>query len=273
MLTKNNSFTRTGKLLKYELLCSSQVLLPIYGILLLVSVIAYFEQGLNGTFSTNILDNVEAILAIIFFSVFIAATVLTVVHLINRFKKSMFSDEAYLTMSLPVTVNNHLVAKFVSSLIWGSLCIIVATLSFFLLFVRYMEIEAIRSFLFNFFPKVMRDLEISSIPGFLFSFFICYITGLAEFVLWVYCIMSIGHLFKNHRRIAQILAAVAIMVVSNNVTQLIFKSLIEMGQSWDCSLESGFYIFETVFVICNLIFSAVYFAVSSFILSRKLNLE
>ena len=266
MLTKNNSFTRTGKLLKYELLCSSQVLLPIYGILLLVSVIAYFEQGLSGTFKTGILNNVESILAIVYSSVFIAATVLTVVHLINRFKKSMFSDEAYLTMSLPVTVNNHLVAKLVSSLLWGSLCIIVATLSFFLLFVRYIDAEHIYNFFFNIFPSVLKNLDISSMPGFLFSLFICYITALAQFVLWIYCIMSIGHLFKNHRRIAQVLAAVAIMVISNNVTQFVFHRFIN-------GREFNIYTLESIFVAFQLVFSAVYFAVSSFILSRKLNLE
>ncbi|MBP5328657.1 MAG: hypothetical protein J6W46_02490 [Spirochaetaceae bacterium] len=273
MLEKNNSFSRTGKLLKYELLCSSQVLLPIYGILLLVSVIAYFEQGISGSFNTGIMNNIESVLVLVYTGVFIAASVLTVMHLISRFKKTMFSDEAYLTMSLPVTVNNHLVSKLVSALLWGTLCITVASLSFFLLFVRYMDAAEFMDILFNVFPSIMEELEITSMPGFLFALFICYITALVEFVLWIYCIMSVGHLFKNHRRIAQVLAAVVIMVVSNNVTQVIFKHLISNLDRWNGSVESAFYTLVGIFVLCNIVFSAVYFAVSSFILSRKLNLE
>ena len=271
MLEKNNPFSRTGKLLKYELLCSSQVLLPIYGILLLVSVIAYFEQGISDSSGSGIMDNIETILALVYSCVFIASSVLTVVHLINRFKKSMFSDEAYLTLSLPVTVNNHLVSKLVSALLWGTLCIIVASLSFFLLFVRYIDAADFRELLFNVFPSIMEELEISSMPAFWFALFVGYISGLVEFVLWIYCIMSIGHLFKNHRRIAQVLAAVIIVVVSNNVTQGILRQLLRSG--YDGSIESAFYRLVSIFVLCNIVFSAVYFAVSSYILSHRLNLE
>ena len=99
----------TGKLIKYEIRSSIKMMAVIWAALIAVSVL--FSLSINflsdlvidsGNGINTIVGIVEIITGIMYFAVFVALVVATVVMIILRFYKGLLGDEGYLMHTLPV---------------------------------------------------------------------------------------------------------------------------------------------------------------------------
>lgn len=119
------------KLFRYDFKALSRMLLPLTaatvgcGVILCVSILILSGAPEEGIFSV--------LLPILFGSltVFsaIAAVVLPVVgefFILHRYYKNFFTDEGYLTFTLPATVEEHLHSKLLSGLLWSFLSSVAA---------------------------------------------------------------------------------------------------------------------------------------------------
>ena len=109
-----------GKLIKHEYIYIIRTFTPVYIVFLIAAVLvkcftliddAEFEP--NGALGFTLVAIVFCI-TLVFGGLAAFMALMTFVANVNRFKKNMFSDEGYLTNTLPVTATEHIVAKVIA---------------------------------------------------------------------------------------------------------------------------------------------------------------
>ncbi|MFR5640554.1 MAG: hypothetical protein ACLUDF_05780 [Butyricicoccus sp.] len=96
------------KLLKYEWKACARTCLPLYGVLILMSLISRMLYVIPKNASLDFM--LPAIGSMLYMGVMMAAFVVTAVILIQRFYKNLLGSEGYLMFTLPVTVTQHLLS-------------------------------------------------------------------------------------------------------------------------------------------------------------------
>ena len=114
------------KLMKYELLATGRVFLPLYGALLLIAGFSWLLKSLGMSTPGNIGIVVSVILIVGIF-------VLTLVLTIQRFRQNLLSNEGHLMMTLPVKIDYLILSKLFVSAIWVVCSTLVVILAILLL--------------------------------------------------------------------------------------------------------------------------------------------
>lgn len=162
------------------------------------------------------------LLVIGFFILMIVSSVSVFVLMVRRFYTSFFTDEGYLTFTLPVTVDCHLITKTLSMIIWSAISgvvIALATGSFFL-GVYLMVPEA---FVLDEYTKLAIEAMIESIKQSLsgtiiFSAISSIVSAIASYFLLFFSISVGCMLTKKHRFLA---CAGSYMVINGFVTNVV----------------------------------------------------
>ncbi len=115
------------KLLKYEWKACARTCLPLYGVLILMSLISRILYVIPKNASLDFM--LPAIGSMLYMGVMMAAFVVTAVILIQRFYKNLLGSEGYLMFTLPVTVSQHLLSKTIIAVVMIALSGIAAFLS------------------------------------------------------------------------------------------------------------------------------------------------
>ena len=117
------------KLFKYEFKATSRVFLPMYGIFLVLMVLArFFYLGQNeALFGNSILSGLSVFLVtLIVIAAFTAVWVVTLVLTIRRFWQNLLGREGYLSHVLPVESWEHVLTKLVTGVVW-TICSTIVT--------------------------------------------------------------------------------------------------------------------------------------------------
>lgn len=117
---KVSQFKMIKNVFKYEFISTARVFVPVYGALLVISLFAgiflFSEEFFDG-FNEN-----KTMLLFILFPIFIifvcATAIITLLQLGRRFRKSLLGNEAYLNLTLPISLWAHLVARILSAFVW-----------------------------------------------------------------------------------------------------------------------------------------------------------
>ena len=115
------------KLLKYEWKACARTCLPLYGVLILMSVISRILYVIPKNASLAFM--LPAISSMLYMCVMVATFVVTAVILIQRFYKNLLGSEGYLMFTLPVTVSQHLLSKTIIAVVMMGLSGLAAMLS------------------------------------------------------------------------------------------------------------------------------------------------
>ena len=105
-----------GKLMKYEVRSCGRIFFPFYIVVLIFSIVASLFINFDNyehDFSVLYLVGFLAI-----FALFVAAIVLTILLIVQRFNKSLLEDEGYLMFTLPVSQKSLVLSKFLTSLLF-----------------------------------------------------------------------------------------------------------------------------------------------------------
>ena len=106
-----------GKLFKHEFKATAKVLLPLNLVLVLVTIIGMIILNLD-IFSGTAMALVGAAYLILYILAIFALFIMTYVILMMRFYKSMYSDQGYLTHTLPVSPLALLNTKLLTGVCW-----------------------------------------------------------------------------------------------------------------------------------------------------------
>ena len=119
-----------GKLLEYDMKALARPLVPLHitavalGAFaclcgLLGSLASGIDTSSSGAQSIAVLVGVSAMAGIVFSMIaLMCAPVATLVIVVHRFYRNLFTDEGYLTFTLPVTANSHLLSKTITGFVW-----------------------------------------------------------------------------------------------------------------------------------------------------------
>ena len=278
---KINQLPMIGKIFKYEFISLARTLLPVFGALILISAVAGFflftEDFFEG-FDDNKMGMFFLLIPIVI--IFICAvTIITYLQLGRRFKKSMLGNEAYLNLTLPVSLWSHLFARIISAFVWLLIHMVVIIASIVLLYKNlwiYLYKEISEEYTYADLVDLFFDYTGRSLNGTIALYCVALIISLVYIAAFIYMVYSIGHLAKKHRVLVQFIVVVVALSAVNMVegqfaTGLLLKGINE-GMA---EREIVDMLYNAFFVStgCEGFFTLVFAAISYLILRFKLNLE
>lgn len=273
-----------SKLLKYEFRSTAIYFLPIYAALILVSSFFYIVNKISESMQGDMyikyyhmLDTLQVISASIYVLLAIGLAVTTFIVIIIRFYKNLLGNEGYLMFTLPVSVEENILAKLIPSIVWflgscvlGIFTIIHAFFGGFQSFFGFIDI----------YPKDFGAVTISQYITIITLFIFGVIVSLATVFLFYYLCMCIGQMFNSHK----FLASAITFLLLQGVFQVfgivfLFSSFENTGILY---LISDMFDNMNVFNATALLFTIsditgfaqalILFFIDSFILKKKLNL-
>ena len=283
------------KLLKYEFKATSRTYGGLYlvwlllGLLLGVSMRNMVEaENPNGW-------QIGSVLMLLYVGITIAAGVVCITTILQRFTKNLLGREGYLMHTLPVNEYQLVGSKLISSLVWVVCSAGVGLLSIVLLMLGLcafqnpqrilasgtidgVPYERVVTYTWGDLWDILRQ-QLAQLGGSFWasaawSLFVG-LLGTAVLILCIYAACMVGHLFRKHSTVASIAAFFLFQSVQSRlggtagVSNLIRITI----QSTNVLPESTPAAYPWVNLLIMVLFGAAYFVTASWLMKRKLDLE
>ena len=221
---------------------------------------------------------------LLFYGAIMCCAVGTSIYLAVRYYRSMYSNEGYLTHTLPVNSNQLLLSKMINFSIWELLSIICVMFNI-MLFVAFIALREVgyRS-LFESFRDVFADIQAilnseytTGWELFMVLTIILILVGTVSKSLLYMGSVNIGQLWARHRVAGAILVYAGVTVAVQIVTQA--AMIIFMTSADQLGMLQNDYVFSflnqvmVVSLLLQVVIGAVMYVVSLLILKKKVNLE
>lgn len=277
-----------GKLLKYETKATARWFLPMYAGILLFAVLNkifmlfnFSDRDVHGipVFLQSLLGIVQAMTIFLYVMIIIATFALTFFIMLQRFYKNLLGDEGYLMFTLPVNASSHIWSKLLVSVFW-TVCSVIVTILSVIVMAAY--------------PEMFRDFALFCGKAFEVLFTRTGLNATAFFIelvlfmlvslfagnLVFYASISVGHTRGKHRVLYSFIAYIVFYMIQQIVTSL---ALVIAGMFMDTNYWADLIMdtAPTALIHTILIFSivyqvvagVVYYLITNYVLSKKLNLE
>lgn len=289
------------KLCKYEFRSIFRTIIPIYIVVIAVSIITSISIAMNVDYAdVKYVDNsvqwaIEMnlpyklqhiftfVMSLAYFAVMVALFVLTVVIILQRFYKGLLCDEGYLMFTLPVKPWQLITSKGITAFVMTILSGIVSCISIFIMMLGSLPYPL--KFLAELFSlqnwiRIFGQLnDVVPMWGvYVLEFIILVIISSLASLYQIYASMAIGHLAKKNRILMSVVAYVAISMILSFVGGIfgVFSAFaIQSSQNY-LSINAGEAFLHALLifsVITSIIEFVVFFVITERILSKKLNLE
>ena len=238
-------------LVRYEFKNVNKWYLALYGAVLALSVLIGAQASSLKSIDTPDQQMIMLVfLGLVFGGLLITLSISTLILIIRRFKGSVYDRQGYLTLTLPVSEHQIILAKLLGAFIWSLISSAVFFLSIYIIFAT-IDPNMIDSYFFDYlFVHYIENFWLT-----LISFFMSTVAS----ILCIYLSISIGQLFNEYRTALAVLAYIVIHIVLGFVD--IFSP------SLNYSMMMSAEIFK------NLILSAVFYLGTYYILKNKVNLQ
>lgn len=197
-----------SKLVKHEFKAISRVLLPLHILLLIVCVFGRFMFQASATME---LPNAIVIISLVFFiSILIVVPCVTTILIVVRYYKSLYTDEGYLTLTLPATRGQLLFSKGFAACVWSilDLVIVIGGCAIIILIPQVTQNST------EMMLELEKALEMSPSLFFWSTVGISAIGCLGNVALYYFSV-SVGQLLSSHRVIGAVVAYFAISTVAS----------------------------------------------------------
>lgn len=246
-----------AKLLKHEYRATAPLIVLCLAAMPLLSFLWKISFSLGFT-DNDILDISFLTSSVTLAAAIFAACAAVFVSMVRRFNSSVFGDEGYFTLTLPVTSDKIILSKFICAVSY----FILTALSVFLsiaIIIFDDPVLLIKDFAMDYF-------SIETLYGFFW---------LALLLMKLYFSLAVGQLFTKHRFwgailgfiIAGVIEKVAKILLTLPFSFTVFKRL----------NDQDFLSVHTVYsihgIICMIIFTVLLFFGTKYIIDRKMNLQ
>ena len=282
-----------GKCLKYEFRATKRQLVPLFIAMLGVSVLAGIFYGIGDrlpssedSFALSAVSNLlYGLLVFALLALIVAVVVVAFIMIIRRFYTSFFTDEGYLSFTLPVTVNQHIFSKFTTAYVWQVISFISAFVCIFIMALVAALVtiltggsdvvtEESTTESLNSLELLLQMLGIEAGPEFIptvITLSIIYLVlSLAVAIFMVYLSISFGcMLAKKHRVICGIASFYVIYLIFTAITRVAQSILSVTSVSAYNTIITTLIVYNVIAVIKIL----VCYIGTKWILTKKLNLD
>ena len=251
-------------LVRYEFKNVNKWYLALYAAVLVLSV----PIGMQGHYYNYVSfkDSQPVLLfflALVFGGLMITLGISTIFLIIKRFKGSVYDRQGYLTLTLPVSEHHIITAKLVGAFIWSILSSTVLALSAFIIVTITVPEWISNSELI---PLVGTFLPQLSLIG--VSFLLNTISG----ILCIYLAISIGQLFNEYRTALAVAAYIGIQIVIG-IIEVFFNTSTNFYINSLAGFNDNFYMGASIDIVEELIFIAIFYLGTYYILRNKVNLQ
>ena len=239
-------------LVRYEFKNVNKWYLALYGAVLALSALIGIQARTYNDIPIKESQPILLIfLALVFGGLMITLGISTLILIIRRFKGSVYDRQGYLTLTLPVSEHQIILAKLLGAFIWSLISSAVLVLSIYIILV-IIEPNSVDFLAF----KDLFQQYLDSIGLYLISFILSTISG----ILCIYLAISIGQLFNEYRTALAVLAYIVIQIV------LGFVGL-------NLRIDTNFNMMLTFEIFTDLILIAGFYLGTYYILKNKVNLQ
>lgn len=263
------------KLYKYEFLSLFRTVLPIYAAVLGFAVINRLCFLIN-TLDSDVFDTIQGFSMIAYIISIIAVFAVGFIVVIIRFYKNLLTEEGYLTFTLPINTGHHIVCKLLCG-------IAVVITNFIAVAASLLILGAGTEALKLFFSQIKFMLEyyvgqygVGNIILIVALVLIMALVTLSQVLLMLYASMSVGQRFKNKilgSAIAYICFYFAMEIILLIALIPIISNYASEFENWLESSIAGVQTLLGCLIAMYLILGAVYWLITRYFLTKKLNLE
>ena len=239
-------------LVRYEFKNVNKWYLALYGAVLALSVIIGLQASAIKMLSSQDQESIMLVFqAFIFGGLIITMSISTLILIIRRFKGSVYERQGYLTLTLPVSEHQIILAKLLGAFLWSLLSTAVFILSIYIFLVT-VDPQIIDAYVIRyFFGHYLDSIGLSLIS---------YIFSTVAGILCIYLSISIGQLFNEYRTALAVVAYIVIQTILGFIT---LNLRIDFDYNWMISFE----------ILKDLILSLVFYLGTYYILKNKVNLQ
>lgn len=273
-----------GKLIKNEFKATYKMFGMLFGSLIVLTLLTRFCVYIP--FDNIVFDIMTSLLTVIYVVAIVCMAIFSFVLVIKRFYQNMLNDQGYLSHTLPVKMWQQITAKTITYVVWIIASLLMMLLSLFLYFVGKSNFTEYM----NKFIKI--SAEVFSYPKLtvvIVSFGILVIMQLFVNILNVFAAFSLGQIFTKHK----VLGSIVFYFVLNYAMSFIVSAVMLLmpdltdkiniiGETIDSAKTineavNAFYaptiMYLIIMMVLEVVLGVIYFAITNYMLSKKLNLE
>ena len=277
-----------GKLLKHEFRATGRIMLPLLCVLLLLSVFAGLSvRGLDRLEGMGFLGTLYVLVLVAFFLGLFAVGIIALVLMIQRFYKSLLRDEGYLSMTLPVSVDEHIISKLLTSFVWFAVVTLLSALAMTLMFVIGSRLSFSSDIDFLEFRQALQEgirvLGGGNVALLALEWLLIIFLGTCLACLRCYAAMAIGCSAAQHKLLLSFVAFIGISIVMSLIQNGILFEVLPHLDALDFSITSAADISAAggilllhgslwILILGLAIYSAIFYFTTRWFLKNRLNL-
>ncbi|WP_176139674.1 hypothetical protein [Streptococcus sp. 1453] len=251
-------------LIRYEFKNVNKWYLALYAaVLVLSALIGIQAQTYNNLPVKESQPVLLTFLALVFGGLMITLGISTLFLIIKRFKGSVYDRQGYLTLTLPVSEHHIITAKLVGAFIWSMISTAILVLSAVIIVTITASEWITLSYVITFVETHLPQIFLTGI-----SFLLNTISS----ILCIYLAISIGQLFNEYRTALAVAAYIGIQIIIGFI-ELSFNLSSNFYVNSLVGLNDHFYMGAGIAIVEELIFIAIFYLGTYYILRNKVNLQ
>lgn len=248
----------------------SRVLMLVH--LILLPIIAFVIMYVVPDIERNGISLFNICGMLLYFIYTVIASSFTAIYIAIYFYKNMFSDQGYLTLTLPASPAQHLLSKVLAGSLWTLIDLLFIDGSLLLIYFSSTLQEALNSANGEMVAQAFEAQNGMTLNQFMFFIVVLTLISCISNPLFSYGTVAAGQLFPSHR----VLWAVIIYVIITGISALFGGAL---GASWSLRQMAApsdtnlFSIFLVATIASALLFAVAGGAIAYYVLKKKVNLQ
>lgn len=250
-------------LVRYEFKNVNKWYLALYAAVLFLSVLIGIQTQSLIKLPEKNLSVLLFFLSTVFGGLMVTLVISTIFLIIKRFKGSVYDRQGYLTLTLPVSEHHIITAKLIGAFIWSLISTAVLLLCIYIILLSTNSDEVQLSILLSFVREHFTGFGLT-VLSFLLS-------TISE-ILCIYLAISIGQLFNEYRTALAVVAYIGIKIVIGFI-ELFFNTSTNFYVNSLAGFNDNFYMGAGISIVEELIFIAIFYLGTYYILRNKVNLQ
>lgn len=251
-------------LVRYEFKNVNKWYLALYAAVLVLSALIGIQAQTYNNLPVKESQPVLLIfLATVFGGLMITLGISTIFLIIKRFKGSVYDRQGYLTLTLPVSEHHIITAKLIGAFIWSLISTAVLLLCIYIILLSTNFDEVQLSILLSFVGEHFTGFGLTVLS---------FLLSTISFILCIYLAISIGQLFNEYRTALAVAAYIGIRIVIG-IIEIFFNTSANFYVNSLAGFIDNFYMGASISIVEELIFIAIFYLGTYYILRNKVNLQ
>lgn len=272
-----------GKLFKHEFKSTAKLMLTIYAVLAAITLLGTIVLSSDNIRSGKTTLGTIVLVLLMFFYILstFALFVVTYVYMCIHFYKSMFSDQGYLTHTLPVSSFATFNVKLITSLIWMAASMILMLCSFLALLAAASRGKISNAFSSIIWSEFEAELGMSVGSLVVYLIFTLFVSCLI-YLLMVFLSACIGQLFHQYKIAAAVITGIIIYFI-NQIASVVIMLAVNyptlLMQTTSGSPENPAAVMDVIspLLVSSMVYSilecAIFYLACLFITHKHINLD